>query len=102
MARRRPIVTSDRDFARHACGDAGYYVNPADPADICDRLRELIAHVNEGTVRVPDLPGGGRAGTSWEDVAARILKVLHQAAGRRQGTGRVEEPPAVAAAGGRR
>src|SRR5207249_4005406 len=78
--RRRPVVTSDRDFARHACGDAGYYVDPQDPRDICDRLREVIAHVNEGTVRIPEPPSAGLTGTSWTDVATRILSVLHQAA----------------------
>ena len=102
-ARRRPIVTSDRDFARHACGDAGYYVDPENPGDICDRLRELTAHLNEGTVRIPDVPRDGQTGTSWNDVAARILSVLHEAAGAGgRGTLDVETSPAVAAAGGSR
>jgi len=99
--RRRPVLTSDRDFARHACGDAGYYFDPQDPRDICGRVRELIVHVNEGTVRIPDPPSGGAA-TSWKDVAARILNVLHQAAGRDgQGTAEVEPRLAVAAGGSR-
>src|SRR5438094_851068 len=102
-ARRRPIVTSDRDFARHACGDAGYYVDPENPGDICDRLREVTAHLNEGTVRIPDVPRDGQTGTSWNDVAARILSVLHEAAGAGgRGTLDVETSPAVAAAGGSR
>ena len=29
-----PVLTSDRDFARHICGDAAWYFNPADPHDI--------------------------------------------------------------------
>ena len=100
--RRRPVLTSDRDFARHACGDAGYYFDPQDPRDICGRVRELIAHVNEGTVRIPDPPSGG-AGTSWKEVAARILNVLHQAAGGDgRGTAGVETRLEVAAAGGSR
>src|SRR5439155_11931305 len=98
-ARCRPVVTSDRDFARHACGDAGYCVDPEDPREICDRLRELITHVNEGTVRIPKLPNGRSAGMSWKDVAARILGVLHRAAaGERPGKADVERPLAAVGA----
>jgi len=79
-ARRRPVVTSDRDFARHACGEAGYYVDPQDPRAICDRLRELIAHLATGTARIPSLPRDASVGTSWKDVAGRVLTVLQQAA----------------------
>ena len=79
-ARRRPVITSDRDFARHACGEAGYYVDPEDPRDISDRVRELMAHLTEGTVRIPALPKSGQEGTSWNVVAARTLSVLHEVA----------------------
>ncbi|TMA95299.1 MAG: glycosyltransferase family 4 protein, partial [Deltaproteobacteria bacterium] len=97
-ARGRPVVTSDRDFARHACGDAGYYADPENPRDIADRLRELVSHVDAGTVRIPEPPRGGPM--SWDDVAVRILRVLHRAAA---GEGqRVEEPISIAAARGAR
>lgn len=97
-ARGRPVVTSDRDFARHACGDAGYYADPENPRDIADRLRELVSHVDAGTVRIPEPPRGGPM--SWNDVAVRILRVLHRAAA---GEGqRVEEPISIAAARGAR
>jgi len=101
-ARRRPVVTSDRDFARYACGEAGYYADPEDPRELTDRIRELIAHVNEGAVRIPGPPKGGWTGMSWKEVAARTLNVLRRVAGHGRGTPSIDEPPAVAAAGGAR
>ena len=78
-ARRRPVLTSDRDFARHACGRAGYYFDPADPADVAGRIRALIADFNAGTVRVPDPPPADTEATSWRAVAGRVLDVVRGA-----------------------
>lgn len=38
---RRPLVTSDLDFARELCGDAALYIPPTDPAAIADTLLQL-------------------------------------------------------------
>ena len=65
--------------------------------ELQSRLRELGSHVDAGTVRIPEQPRGGPM--SWNDVATRILRVLHRAA--REGR-RVEEPLSVVAAGGAR
>jgi glycosyltransferase involved in cell wall biosynthesis len=37
----RPILTSDRDFARDVCGPAARYFDPKDPASIRDAILEL-------------------------------------------------------------
>jgi len=37
----RPILASDRDFARHICGDSALYVEPHDPASLLAGLRRL-------------------------------------------------------------
>jgi glycosyltransferase involved in cell wall biosynthesis len=42
---RRPLVTSDFDFARELCGDAALYVPPADAAAIADILLTLAGDV---------------------------------------------------------
>jgi glycosyltransferase involved in cell wall biosynthesis len=78
-ARRRPVLTSDRDFARHACGAAGYYFDPEDPADIAARIRALVADVAAGTVRIPEPPALDPEATSWRAVAARTLDVVREA-----------------------
>lgn len=79
-ARRRPVLTSDRDFARHACGRAGYYFDPENPVDICDRIVDLMQDIERGAPRVPPPPTGERGGTSWEAVARHVLAVLEEAA----------------------
>jgi len=79
-ARCRPILTSDRDFARHACGKAGYYFDPHDPKDIADRIRELIGDMDRDTLRLPDAPRPEDASRSWHAVAGRMLEVLRAAA----------------------
>ena len=33
-----PVVASDRDFARYACGDAAFYVDPHRAASVCDAI----------------------------------------------------------------
>jgi glycosyltransferase involved in cell wall biosynthesis len=37
----RPILTSDRDFAREVCGEAARYFDPYEPASIRDAILEL-------------------------------------------------------------
>lgn len=37
----RPILASDRDFARHICGESALYVEPHDPASLLAGLRRL-------------------------------------------------------------
>lgn len=37
----RPILASDRDFARHICGDSAIYVEPHDPASLVAGLRRF-------------------------------------------------------------
>jgi glycosyltransferase involved in cell wall biosynthesis len=75
-ARARPVLTSDRDFARHACGAAGYYFDPHDPRDICDRIVELGDAVGQGRARAPAVADA----VSWNEVASRVVTVLRLAA----------------------
>jgi glycosyltransferase involved in cell wall biosynthesis len=75
-ARARPVLTSDRDFARHACGADGYYFDPHDPRDICDRIVALANDIGQGRARAPVASSAG----SWNQVASRVVSVLHLAA----------------------
>ena len=38
MKMRKPILTSNLDFARDVCGDAAMYFNPLDPNDIAEKI----------------------------------------------------------------
>jgi glycosyltransferase involved in cell wall biosynthesis len=88
-ARARPVLTSDRDFARHACGAEGYYFDPHDPADIADRVAELIGALEQGRLRVPPAAG------SWDGAARSIVETLRAAASRGERAPRPTLSPAV-------
>lgn len=41
LAAGKPVLTSDRDFARHMCGEFGIYFDPFSPQSIADALERL-------------------------------------------------------------
>lgn len=43
---RKPLITSDRQFAKELCGDGAVYVNPRDPKQMADKIIELIANAD--------------------------------------------------------
>ncbi|HXJ93639.1 MAG TPA: glycosyltransferase [Terriglobia bacterium] len=82
-----PIVTSDRDFARHLCGEAALYFDPLDAASVARNMariaedRELAARlIAEGRSIVQRVP-------AWEEIAAQFVAVLEEAG--REGCDRV-------------
>jgi glycosyltransferase involved in cell wall biosynthesis len=76
MACRRPILTSDRDFARWMCGEAAVYFDPLDPRSIVDAIATLPSFTRDAdlasraSVRLREFP------RDWETVAASFLQVL--------------------------
>lgn len=59
----RPILASDRDFARHICGESALYVEPHDPDSLLAGLRrfarnevDVEAMVNAGRKAIARLP----------------------------------------------
>jgi glycosyltransferase involved in cell wall biosynthesis len=69
---RRPIFTSDMDFAREVCKDAGYYFNPLDEEDIVNLIVEaynnpaLMARKVEMGSRIVD------QSSTWDDIGKFI------------------------------
>lgn len=78
-----PILTSDRDFARDACGDAAIYFDPLQPSSIAQRMAEIM----EGRDLRERLSRAGLYRTaqapSWDEIAARFIAVLEDAGTRR-------------------
>jgi glycosyltransferase involved in cell wall biosynthesis len=75
-----PILTSDRDFARHLCGNAALYFDPLDAASVAKRMAEVMTNaelretlITNGHQIVSSLP-------DWGEVAARFIAVLEQSA----------------------
>lgn len=71
-----PIFTSDRDFARDVCGEAAFYFNPFDPADIYNTLMyafnsetNILNVVNKGKIRANNM-------LNWNQVTFMYLNTL--------------------------
>ena len=76
----KPVFTSDRDFAREVCGDAGFYFDPLSARSIVDSIDTAFTseHLLEkkravGKERVTQFP-------DWNEVARKYLNLLRQAA----------------------
>jgi glycosyltransferase involved in cell wall biosynthesis len=80
MSHGLPILTSDRDFAHHLCGDAALYFNPLDPASVA----HCMAAIMTSHALREDLATNGRrilaALPSRDEVAAQFVAVLEQTA----------------------
>ncbi|MFH2141154.1 MAG: glycosyltransferase [Bacteroidota bacterium] len=75
---KKPIFTSDLDFAKEACGDAAYYFNPLDADNIYNTIISAFQNTNEmqikilkGVKRVNELP-------DWNEIANLYIKQLEK------------------------
>ncbi len=78
MFHRRPIFTSDLEFARGVCGDAAFYFDPLDAASIAHTVTQAYADprgisdmVNRGSDRLSTM-------WNWNQVFARTQALLTQ------------------------
>lgn len=76
MFHKRPIFTSDMEFARGVCGDAAYYFNPLNAEEIVATLENAfsnpsgISHmVDRGTTQISQM-------WDWERVFTRTQQLL--------------------------
>jgi glycosyltransferase involved in cell wall biosynthesis len=74
-----PVLLLDTAVAREVCADAARYVPRADPALVEDGLRALLFDAAERE-RILDAATRVLARYSWTDCAARVLRVLVEAA----------------------
>lgn len=74
MRFRRPILTSDFDFAREVCGDAAIYFDPRDPADMCEAIERLR---DDAALRDGLIEAGRRQFESyvrdWDSIVAEAI-----------------------------
>ena len=82
MFYKRPVFTSDRDFARAVCGDAAFYFDPHSAESIYQMLHNafseeaaIMENVKEGYARVQQFP-------DWHAVAQQYLDLLEEVAAR--------------------
>ena len=75
-----PILTSDRDFAHHLCGDAAHYF---DPLDADSAAKAMAALMEDHDLRVRLVENGRRTlehALTWDEIAARFVDVLERRA----------------------
>lgn len=41
-----PLIVSDRDFSRHICKDSAIYVDPHDPKDVSEKIKQLVENID--------------------------------------------------------
>jgi glycosyltransferase involved in cell wall biosynthesis len=80
MRHRKPVFTSDRDFARDVCSDVAYYFDPQDAGSILAAIQEAFAdpiemrrRVDAGEKRCARFP-------DWPEVTRRYVQLLEQVA----------------------
>lgn len=76
MFHRRPIFTSNMEFARGVCGDAAYYFDPMNAAEIVDIL--VGAYSDKAGVDAMVARGSAQLSTmwDWERVFSRTQQLL--------------------------
>ena len=76
-----PILTSDRDFARHICQDAALYFDPLDADSVA---RSMASIMEDGALRTSLAQNGKRLiskSPTWDEIAEQFVSVLEEAAG---------------------
>lgn len=74
MIMKRPIITSDLNFAHDICGDAALYFDPFDPESAADAIEKLISdpHLSQKLVT-----NGKKRLESFDTAAQRAEKLLN-------------------------
>ncbi len=75
-----PILTSDRDFAHHLCGDAAHYFDPLDADSVAKAMAALM---EDHDLQVRLVENGRRTlehALTWDEIAARFVEVLERRA----------------------
>lgn len=78
MAAGKAIMTSDRDFARHMCGNLAIYFEPTSAVAAAEACEELLTRREEWKKRVSEGGGEqrGRVSESWQENASAILALM--------------------------
>ena len=75
-----PILTSDRDFARHLCQDAAIYQDPLDAESVARGMARLM---QDAALRQSLVANGKHVLEQvpvWDEIASRFVEVLEQMA----------------------
>lgn len=78
MIMKKPIITSDFDFAKDVCKDAALYIDPLDPDDIANKIIDLsedyelyLSLIEKGQKRIVELE-------TSESRAVKYMNIFHK------------------------
>jgi len=72
----KPVITSDRAFAREICGEAGWYFNPHSPDDILNVLDQCFLNEQKRNTKIKKGREMVEKFPSWNEIANQLLKVI--------------------------
>lgn len=82
MHHRRPILTSDLDFAHSVCGDAAVYFDPADPAAIVAAINRVFSDneiraklAERGSERLASMWSWPRVFAEYQSMVAAAMRI---------------------------
>lgn len=84
MIMRKPIITSNLDFAKYVCSDAALYIDPTDPENIADNISKLCEDrtlynslVEKGVKRVSDLETPESRANKYLSIFKQLIELKH-------------------------
>jgi len=82
MAFDLPILASDRDFAHAVCGNAAAYFDPLDASSVARAMADVMNNREQRERLIANGRAALAAAPTWDQIAARFVGVLEDAAGR--------------------
>ena len=81
LASGKPVLTSDRDFARYICGDLALYFDPLNAVSIADAIEQFISEAPALQARVCSGMKQQINSVSWDEArnAESIIKIIKSA-----------------------
>lgn len=72
----KPILTSDRDFARDVCGDAAYYFDPLNSESVLSAIKAMTLDPTLRAQKIRDAAQRVRRFPGWPDVFGELREAI--------------------------
>lgn len=76
MFHEKPILTSDRDFARDVCGDDAYYFDPLNPESVLSAIKAMLLDPALRAQKTRDAARRVRRFPGWSDVFKELREAI--------------------------
>lgn len=73
---KKPVFTSDMDFAREVCGEAGYYFDPLDEISILDTITSAFKDQETMCSRIKTGEKLCQQFPTWDEIGTNLIKFI--------------------------